>query len=368
LMLRTLFALQKVPLGISTDKVLTMDVPLSTRRYKTPMDRVLVLKRYLEAIRGTNGVVAASLNTNLHPFDNLRGEVKLAGNTSPFALQAMIHQIDQDYFRVFHIPLTSGRAWTDVEMAHSQRLVLVNRTFERLYLAGRPALGAKLQIPEMKSMFGGEPFQIIGVTGDVLNQGLSKTAAPEIYLPYTLTGTSRHLAIRTATDALRATHDITASIRRIDEEQLITNVMTMNRALEQRLLSLSHFQLVLFGLFASIGLSLAVAGIYGVISNTVESRKRELGIRLALGAQSGQVIGLVLNSGLRMVLLGIGIGVAGALLLTRFMANFLFGIHAADPLSFAAVMLVLGTAGVAACLEPAIRAARIDPVCSLRQE
>ncbi len=126
--------------------------------------------------------------------------------------------------------------------------------------------------------------------------------------------------------------------------------------------------MILFGLFASIGLALAIAGIYGTVSNAVERRTPELGVRLALGAQSHQVIGLVVRSGLRLVLVGIAVGIAGGLFVTRFMASLLFGIIAADFISFGSVALVLITVGLIACLWPALRAARIDPVCSLRQE
>jgi len=142
----------------------------------------------------------------------------------------------------------------------------------------------------------------------------------------------------------------------------------MDAALNLHLLSLSRFQMILFSLFAAIGLALAIAGIYGVVSNAVERRTPELGVRLALGAQPGQVVGLVLRSGLRLVLAGIVVGLVGALLATRFMANFLFGIRPADPLSFGAVALILIAVGLAACLWPAWRAARIDPACSLRQD
>jgi ABC-type antimicrobial peptide transport system permease subunit len=161
---------------------------------------------------------------------------------------------------------------------------------------------------------------------------------------------------------------IRASIRQIDAEQPVTSVMSLESALSLRFLSLSRFQMILFGAFAAIGLALAIAGIYGVVSNSVQRRTPELGVRLALGAESYQVVGLVLRSGLRLVLIGIGVGLAAALVATQFMASFLLGIPAADPWSFAAVALILCTVGLVACLWPACRAARIDPIISLRQE
>ena len=235
-------------------------------------------------------------------------------------------------------------------------------------MSGRPVIGGSLRIPMLKPLFGEQPFEIIGVTADVLNQGLAKTAAPEVYVPYTLAAMSQRFAIRTVGEPISVAPAIARAIRQIDSQQLMTEVMSMDAALNLQLLSLSRFQMILFSLFAAIGLALAIAGIYGVVSNAVERRTPELGVRLALGAQPAQVVGLVLRSGLRLVLAGIGVGLVGALLATRFMANFLFGIRPADPLSFAAVALILTAVGLVACLWPAWRAARIDPACSLRQD
>ena len=274
-----------MPLGISSDRVLTLDIPLPVDRYKIKAERVASLKRYLAAIRETPGVVAVSLNTGLHPLGNLQSSVEVDGSNSPNAPTAVIHQVDQQYFPVFRIPLVEGRTWTETDIAEARRYAIVNQAFERLYLSGKSAFGVSVRIPPMASLFGGEPFQIVGVTADVRNQGLLKGVAPEVYVPYTFTGMSRHLVVRTASDPTRLTPAIVASIRRLDSEQLITNVMSMDTLLEKRLLSLSRFELVLFGSFAAMGLLLAIAGIYGVVSNaTVETWRRELGVRLALGA------------------------------------------------------------------------------------
>jgi len=368
LMLRTLFTLQHVPLGIAVDHVLTMDVPLSNTRYKTARERALVLEHFLAAIRQTRGVVAAGLNTNLHPFDNMHADVDIAGKTEHDSRDAIIHQIDAQYFQALGIPLRVGCSWTEAEVLGRRRLAIVNQTFTRRYLPGRPVIGASLRLPTLKSLLGDEPFEIVGVTADVLNQGLAKTAAPEVYLPYTLAGISRRFAIRTVGEPMSAARAITASIRQVDSQQLVTDVMSMETALSRHLLALSRFQMILFGLFAAIGLALAIAGIYGVVSNAVTRRTPELGVRLALGAQPRQVVGLMLGSGLRLVLFGIVVGLAAALLAVRFMANFVFGIPPVDPISFGAVALILAAVGLAACLWPAWRAARIDPVRSLRQD
>jgi ABC-type antimicrobial peptide transport system permease subunit len=269
---------------------------------------------------------------------------------------------------VLRIPFIEGKTWSEADIAQARRLAIVNKEFERLYLSGKSAYGVVVRIPTMAPMFGSAPFRILGVTSDVRNQGLIKGVAPEIYLPYTLTGMSRHMILRAAPDPERVATAVVSNIHRIDPEQLITNVMTMDALLEKRLLSLSRFQLALFGVFASIGLILAVAGIYGVVSNTVETRRRELSIRLAIGASPSQVMTLVLHSGTQMVLVGIGLGLAGAILLTRLMAAMLFGVHVVDLVSIALTSVATLAAGLAACLEPAIRAARLDPARSLKQE
>jgi putative ABC transport system permease protein len=202
----------------------------------------------------------------------------------------------------------------------------------------------------------------------VLNQGLAKRPAPEIYLPYTLAGASQDLVVRTAAQPMSMARAVTAAIRRVDSQLPVTDVMSMESAIDRYLLTLSRFQMTLFSQFASTGLLLAIAGIYGVVSNSVERRTPELGLRLALGARSGQIISLVLGSGMRLVLVGIALGLAGAWLVTRVMASFLFGVVPADPVSFGVVALMISAVGLVACLWPACRAARIDAVRSLRQE
>jgi putative ABC transport system permease protein len=368
LMLRTLFALEHVPLGFNVHNVLRVNLHLPSGRYKDAQQHVLVLQQFLAAIRQTPGVVAATLNTRMHPLNTYRAGVEVVGKPDRDGATVIVHQTDEEYLRVLGIPLRAGRSWTAAEVGDRRPLVLVNQSFARYYLAGKPLLGASIRVPDMNDMLGGKPFEIIGVVADALNQGLSKGVAPEIYVPYTFSGRSRNLAIRTAGNPKSVARAVTANIRRVDAQQPVTDVMSMENELSQKSLSLSRFQMTLFTLFASIGLALAIAGIYGVVSNAVERRTPELGVRLALGARSGQVIGLVLASGMRLVCMGIVVGLTGAFLVTRFMAGFLFGVLPGDLLSFIAVALLVTAIGLAACLWPAWRAANIDPLLSLRRE
>jgi hypothetical protein len=327
-----------------------------------------MLGRYLSAIRRQPGVVAASLNMNLHPFDTLHTSVVVEGRAGNDFNDSLVHQTDQQYFDVFRIPLLEGRTWTEAEVLDMRRLALVNQAFVRRYLPGTPAIGASLRLPVLETVLGKQPFQIAGIVADVRNQGVSKAPAPEVYLPYTFTGSSYRFAIRTTGDPSQAAKSIAAGIRGIDPLQPVTEIMPMEAALSSRLFSLSRFQLILFSIFAAIGLALAIGGIYGVVSSAVQRRTPELGVRIALGASRRQVIGLMLGSGMRLVLTGIGVGLVGAFFVTRLMSALLFGVVPADPMSYGSVVILLAAVGLAACLWPAVRAARIDPVCSLRQE
>jgi predicted permease len=368
LMLRTLFALQDVPLGLSSNHVLTIRIPLARTRLRTAAARVRVLKSYLSAIREEPGIVASSLNMNFQPFDTLHTTAAFAGRPAGEMNDVVLHQTDEQYLDVFRIPLIEGRTWTHAEVLDMRGLVMVNQSFARRYLTGTSAIGASFHMPMMESALGKELFEIIGVVADVRNQGVSKAPAPEVYLPYTFTGTSYRFAVRTTGDPVRAAKSIVARIGLVDPQQPVTEVMSMDASLNSKLFSLSRFQLILFSVFAAIGLALAVAGIYGVVSNNVVRRTTELGVRMALGASGGQAIRLILGSGMRLVLAGIAAGLAGAYFATRLMSGFLFGVVAADPISYGGVAALLITVGFAACLWPAWRAARIDPVCSLRQE
>jgi len=213
---------------------------------------------------------------------------------------------------------------------------------------------------------------VVGVGGDVKQMGLEAAGREEMYIPYTQTSlvsffSPKDLAIRTAGDPMRLADAVREAIWRVDPLQPVSNVRPMEALLEDETSSRSE-QTSLLGGFAALALVLASLGIYGVLAYTVAQRRRELGIRMALGASAGEVVRMVVRQGLTMWAVGIGIGAVAALAMTRALAALLFGVSATDPATFAAVALVLGAVSLLASYVPARQAARVDPMIALRSE
>ena len=371
LMFRTLLAMQRVDFGIRTDRVLTMRVPLSDQRYPDAGRRAALLSDLLRRIRGVPGVVAAGLNTGLHPFGNWNMPVEIDGSARPDTRPVLVHQVDAEYTRVMGIGLRQGRLFEESEVANRQHLALVNEAFVRRYSEGREPVGRVVRLPRLRTApFGAtdDSFQIVGVVDDTVNRGLTDELWPEVYFPYTITARADTLAILTQVEPTMLARAIRDEVYAADKDQPVTQVRTIAAALEETFLSRSRFNLVLFAVFAALGLALAVVGVYGVISNAVAQQTPEIGVRMALGAGVGDIAGMVIANGLKLLAAGIVLGLAGSLAAARLLAQQVWRVSPFDPVSFGAVSLLLLAVGLLACFWPARRAARVDPVTALRQE
>jgi putative ABC transport system permease protein len=371
LMVRTLLAMQSADFGIRTDRVLTMRVPLSEQRYPDAARRAALLRDLLRRVREVPGVVTAGVNTGIHPFGNWSMPVEVAGSERPDTRPVLVHQIDPDYPRVMGIGLRQGRLLQESEVAARQHVALVNQAFVRRYSDGRDPLGRVVRIPRLRTAPFAETddsFQIVGVVNDTVNRGFADEVWPEVYFPYTITGRADTLAILSQVEPTALAAAIRSEVYAVDKDQPVTQVRTIAAALEEAFLSRSRFNLVLFSVFAALGLALAVIGVYGVISNAVAQQSHEIGVRIALGAGFGDIAGMVIASGLKLLGGGILLGLAGSLAGARLLAQQVWRVSPFDPMSFAAVSLLLLAVGLQACFWPARRAARVDPVTALRYE
>jgi putative ABC transport system permease protein len=209
---------------------------------------------------------------------------------------------------------------------------------------------------------------VVGVVNDVVNQISESVTIPEIYIAYSLAGLADELVVRAGTRPEAIERAVRAQIFRLDGAQPVTSVMPLEVMLRQFVYARPRFNLFLFGIFAGLGLTLALSGMYGVISTAVAQQTREIGIRIALGATFAQVIGAVLRSGLKLLAAGVGVGLAGSLASVRVLSGLVRNVSQFDPYSFAAVAVLLFAAGLFASFWPARRAARVDPVRALRDE
>ncbi len=371
LMIRTFLAMQNVELGFRTDRLLTMRVPLPEQRYPDPARRTAFFQELLGRVSAVPGVVAVGLNTSVHPLGNWTLPVEVAGSTQEGARPVVIHQINSDYTKALGISLVKGRLFAENEVNTRRHLAIVNQSFGRTLMDGRDPLGQVVRIPRFNQApfaLEDDSFQIVGVVKDTLNRGLTDQVMPEIYLPFTMLGLADRLVTLTRADPAGVTRAVLGQVYAVDKDQPVTDVRTIERVLQDGIYAGPRFNLALFSVFAGLGLTLAIIGVYGVISNSVAQETHDIGVRMAIGASPGCIAGMIVKRGSRLLLAGIALGLAGGFLTARLLAGQIWNVSAFDPISFGAVSLILLVAGLQACLWPARRAARIEPMEALRYE
>jgi putative ABC transport system permease protein len=250
-----------------------------------------------------------------------------------------------------------GRALTNV--------VIINKAFADEYFRGKNPLGQKIIIYMSASSV---PDEIIGVVGNVHESSLAAAPDPLVYWPYPeLPYKVMTVVVRTTTPPLSLVPAVRGVLHRIDKDQPMAKISTMDQLVATSLVR-SRFMMLLLSVFAGLALVLACVGTYGVMACSVAQRTREIGIRMALGAQKSDMVTMVINQGLRLALIGVGVGIAAAFVLTRLLSGFLYGVRPTDPLTFITVSLVLTGVALLACYVPARRAMRVDPMVALRYE
>ena len=293
-----------------------------------------------------------------------------------------------DYFGALKIRMVNGRAFTDDDTGRAPKVAIVNQALVRRHWDGRDPTGKVISVnPPLQVLpkslieearrsgslpdnYEPDKYTVVGVADDVMYGGLERAAVPLVYLPYaqsTDTTTNMFLVVRTDGNPLALTGAIREQIGRVDADQPVANIQTMDTRVTASVAQ-RRMQMHVLGTFAAMAILLAAVGIYGVMSYSVTQRSREIGIRLALGASRLDVTGLVLRQGLTMVTAGIGLGLAGALLMTRVLRTLLFGVTPTDPFVFAAIVVLLSATACLAIYLPARRAARLDPLVTLRSD
>jgi putative ABC transport system permease protein len=373
LTMRTFFVVQRIDPGFRADGVLIVGVPLPPAKYKTLAERNRFAQELLERVGTLPGVEAATFGL---PFGGPQSPFRIAGENADDSKRITINLIGADHLRTFGIPLRAGRMFDVSEVRRGDRVAVINEAAMKLWPAGRNPIGARMRLNVLANPPGAvlidttrDPeVTIIGIVGNTRNDGLRGDPMPAVMLPYSIAAqTQRTLAVRSAGDPNLLLNPVRAKVREMDADQPLGRSITLAEILGQEVIQ-PRFTMMLFGAFAALGLALAAAGIYSVLSFHVTRRTHELGVRMALGAPRRHVLGLMLVMGGRLVAIGLTIGIVASLASTRLLRSQLFGVEAADPISYAAVVLVLGVVAVLACYLPARRAAAVDPMVALRQE
>jgi putative ABC transport system permease protein len=367
LLIRSFIKLLNVDPGYRSEQLLTARLSLPPR-YQEKQQRVQFYEQLLARLSALPGVevVGAISHLPLTSY-NLGGWLRVEGRTVPPGQDeppVPVGSVNPDFFRAMSIPLRSGRLLNDGDTAGLLSVVVISESLARRLFPDESPLGRRLFVPGS----GAKLTTIVGVVGDIRHEGLDKEIRPAVYLSYRQSPSYQMaLALRSAIDQLSLTGSVRSAVQAIDPSLPLYEVMTMERRLADSVAT-RRFNLILLGAFALLALVLASVGVYGVISYVVTQRTHEVGIRMALGAEAADVRRLFLKQGMRLVLVGVGAGLVGAFALTRVMTTLLFGIGAADPLTFAAAAILLILIALAACYLPARRATKVDPMVALRCE
>jgi predicted permease len=380
LAIRSFAHLWSVNPGFNSGNVLTFTVALPFTTANETQDEIRASVGQLTATIGAiPGLRAAALTDGAQPMNGddewqfwIEGKPKPP--TQSEMTSALSYIVSPDYWNVMRIPLLRGRFLTAQDDAHSPRVGIIDENFAKEYFPGQDPIGKRLRIDGAD-----EPYEIVGVVGHVNQWGLDADAGGPVKIQlYTLfqqfpdkwmssTSFVHAFVVRTQAPNSPSVAAIRSALQRTNSELVAYDFESLEDIIAHSLAS-RRFAMSLLGSFAAIALLLASIGIYGVISYVVGQRTREIGIRVALGAQRSDVLRLVLGQGARLALIGIGIGLAAAAGLTRLMTTMLFGVSAIDPLTFAGVAILLCGVALGACYIPARRAVRVDPMIALRYE
>jgi putative ABC transport system permease protein len=370
LMIRTLVAVQGLHLALEPDRILTVRVPFSPERYPDAERRVAFLREVLGRIANLPGVLASGVSTGLPPAGDWVMTVEPAGGARDNR-PAMVHQTDDGFLRTTGVVLARGRLFSAQDVNARLHNAMVNQSFARRYFPAGDALGRLVRIPELRSQpanLTDDSFQIVGVVKDALNRAYTNEILPEIYIPHTIAGMADRIFVLAGVRPEALEKAVCAQVYAVDAGQPVMDVKTVRAILDEYLYARPRFNLLLFAVFAGLGLVLALSGIYGVISHAVARQTREIGVRIALGAGFWQVMAMVLGTAAKLLAAGVLVGLAGSLASVRVLSGLVRNVSAFDPYSFASVAALLFAAGLFASFWPARRAARVDPMTALREE
>jgi putative ABC transport system permease protein len=371
LLTKSFLNLLRVNPGFDPENVLTIGLGLPAARYREEQQQTAFFEQALRRIEALPGVRAAGV-TSSAPLGGVRGSNFSIQEHPPLAPSARpnatLFAVSPKYFDAMGIPLLKGRGFTEQDAKGAARVVIIDESIARRFFPEDDAIGKHLTIDLPPGSGEPTPGEIIGIVGNVKHFGLERDSGPQIYEPYLQHSyPGMTLVVRTSPDPLSIAPAIRSELRSLDRNLLIGSITTMEEMVARRTAS-RRFNTLLMAIFAAVALTLAAVGLYGVLSHSVSQRQQEIGIRMAMGAQVGDVLKLVVGQGMRLSLIGVAVGLAGAFGLTRLMARLLFGVKPTDPLTFALVTAMLIAVALVACYIPARRAAKVDPIAVLRCE
>jgi putative ABC transport system permease protein len=372
LMMKSLYRLLSVDPGFRSERVLTMEMNLRTSQYDKELGILNFWQQVLDRVRTLPGVETAALGTAIPLTDShARADVTIEGMALPKPgsfPHPDTHIVSSDYAATLGVPILQGREFSDVDRENVPRVAMINARMAHEYFPNETPVGKRIMFGRPSAKSAPKWMTIVGVVGDTRLYGLANPSRLEIYIPFRQNAEDHmSLVVKSTVDPAALASSIRGVVAEIDKDQPISGISTMNQVILNSV-STRRITLILLGLFSALALVLAAIGIYGVISYSVAQRTHEIGIRMALGAQKRDVLRMILAQGVKIAGIGVVAGMAASFGLTRLMTKLLFSVSAADPLTFAAVAIVLILVAMLACYIPARRTLRVDPMIALRYE
>jgi putative ABC transport system permease protein len=379
LTIRSFVSLQNVQLGFRPENVMAVNLSLPQKQYATWELRNRFATDLLQRVRNTPGVVAANLGNGGMPFGGFDSSFSIGGQPEAQTQSIRTYLVAADYLKTLSIPLIQGRDFSEDEVNLSRRVALINEAAVKLWPAGENPIGRLIRLNELEKPSRADrlagpdrsaDLTVIGIIGNTRNDDLRAETQPAILIPYTLLAPPfRSLAVRASGDPMLLTSAIREHVQALDKEQPLGTPLTLETILGFRMAQ-PRFTMMLFTLFAVLGLAMALAGIYSVLSYLVSMRTREIGVRIALGAKPVDIVQMILRVGGKLVGAGILIGIILSVIAARLLGSQmnLFRVTSTDPVSFIVVALLIAAVAAAACLIPARQATKVDPLSALRFE
>lgn len=374
LFIRSFEAVSHVPLGVQMDHILTARIPLPPDRYKTSAQIEAFYRPLLERIKSLPGVSYAATSSSYPPYDCCPSEIEIAGKSGGEKRNATVQISSEDYFHVLGIPFVEGRTFSAAEVADARKVTVINQTFRTRYFKNENPIGQRVHLLLMETEAVPDPlpnawFEIVGVVADAKNHGLENPNDPEVWFPYSVYGRPAWaLLVRTASDPSKMIEAVGKEVWVSDPAVALADPSSLERVRDLSLLAQPRFSLWLVTVFSAIGLTLVTIGVYSVMAYNTASRTHEFGLRMALGAATEDVLKMVLKQGLRLLVLGMSIGLGASLALSGLITSQLWGVSPYDPVTLGGVAVLLLVIGLMACWVPARRATRIDPMTALKYE
>jgi len=357
---------------LRADHVLVTRLPLPGERYQTAAQLASFYRPLLARLQSLPGVTDVAESSALPPYGGFPTDIEVSGSVHAEKWPALFQLCSERFFSVLRIELRDGRFFDETDVANARKVAVINETFAQRYFYRANPIGRRIRVSDLANFPDkvDDPWvEVVGVVSDVRNKGLQEPVEPEVWLPYTLTGSGqRGILVRTVNDPMSLMDSVRREVWAVDRSVALSYTGTMENYIHLQSYAGPQFGFILMTIFAIVGLALVSIGVYSVVAYATARRTHEIGIRMALGATRSDALKLVLGMGLRVIGIGVAIGLVASLALSRILASQLWQTSTHDPLTISGVAILLLGIGIVACVIPARRATSIEPTLALRHE